>query len=503
METTTFLEVDLRRQGIVPILEAVQYDTGRTVKCFMSGITAGAKTARVYCIKPSGKETYTEGKIINESCITFELKKQMIAEEGTAICQLHLMDEEKAITSFDFGIKVKKNRIVESNITSSDDYEALIKLLAELEKYKELMITKEGHILSAQDKLGTSFGKDLLMIDTANELSEKNKRAYFSITTDTVDQWKNIPDGMWRGNTVIGVREVFWRHDNSAMIKITELYPSAGKQYYNSWNSGKWREWSIISDDKNERHILGNGDKIGNSFKRNLLGIDTTNELSEINERAYFAITTDTVDQWKNIPDGMWRGSAVIGVREVFWRHNNSIMVKITEFYPDEGKQYFNLWNNGKWMEWRTIHTDKTSVIKTMMSNQHVNDVNKVPTSALVYNMQQTIIGLKNELKGDDSWKSYTDNGWTVKYRKITQKQMQIEAKKTSNGNNEAHTGNLEIAGLPFTPAYDQRIACIMQVSGTIVGHGYATLSANKGMYLFSAAYGNSVEYICFGEIEI
>lgn len=504
METTTFLEVDLRRQGIVPILEAVQYDTGRTVKCFMSGITAGAKTARVYCIKPSGKETYTEGKIINESCITFELKKQMIAEEGTTICQLHLMDEEKVITSFDFRIKVKKNRIAGSDITSSDDYDALIKLLAELEKYKELMITKEGHILSAQDKFGTSFGKDLLMIDTENELSEKNKRAYFSVTNENVTTWKNLPGGFMRGNVVMGVREVFWRNTVHVMVKVTELFPDYGKQYINLFNNGKWGEWVVKSDDRLGKYILNADDIVGNNFNKDFLMVSLPNKISSENERAYFSIKQSEFSSWRNIPPGMKQGEAtIIGVRDVYWRNSGCVLVKVTEFYPSAGKQYLNMYNADEWMGWQTVHTEKNSVTKTMMSNRHVNDVNKVPTSALVYYMQQTITELKNQLKGDTEWKSYSDNGWIVKYRKITQKQMRIEVKKTSNGNNEAHTGNLEIAGLPFTPAYDQRITCIMQVSGTIVGHGYATLSTNKGMYLFSAAYGNSVEYICFGEIEI
>ncbi len=504
MEVTTFLEIDLRRQGIVPILEAVQCDTGRTVKCYMSGITEGAKSARVYCIKPSGKETYTEGKIVNENCIVFEIKKQMIAEEGTAICQLHLMDGEEVITSFEFGIKVKKNRIAESNITSSDDYEALIKLLAELEKYKELMITKEGHILSAEDKFGTSFEKDLLNISLTEELSPTHKRAYFSVTAENATTWKNLPSGFMRGNVVIGVREVFWRNTAHVMVKVTELFPDYGKQYINLYNNGKWGQWIVKSDDRIGMHILTADDIVGNNFDKNFLMVSLQDKFSSKNKRAYFSIKQSEFSSWANIPPGMKQGEAtIIGVRDVYWRNSGCALVKVTEFYPSAGKQYLNMYNADKWMGWQTVHTEKNSVTKTMMANQHVNDVNKVPTSALVYYMQQTITDLENELKGDNSWKSYTDNGWTVKYRKITQKQMRIEAKKTSNGNNEAHTGNLEIAGLPFTPAYDQRITCIMQVSGTIVGYGYATLSANKGMYLFSAPYGNSVEYICFGEIEI
>lgn len=399
MEVTTFLEIDLRRQGIVPILEAVQCDTGRTVKCYMSGITEGAKSARVYCIKPSGKETYTEGKIVNENCIVFEIKKQMIAEEGTAICQLHLMDGEEVITSFEFGIKVKKNRIAESNITSSDDYEALIKLLAELEKYKELMITKEGHILSAEDKFGTSFEKNLLNISLTEELSPAHKRAYFSVTAENATTWKNLPSGFMRGNVVIGVREVFWRNTAHVMVKVTELFPDYGKQYINLYNNGKWGQWIVKSDDRIGMHILTADDIVGNNFDKNFLMVSLQDKFSSKNKRAYFSIKQSEFSSWANIPPGMKQGEAtIIGVRDVYWRNSGCALVKVTEFYPSAGKQYLNMYNADKWMGWQTVHTEKNSVTKTMMANQQVNSTQLVPTSAIVYSMNQSLINVEKGL---------------------------------------------------------------------------------------------------------
>lgn len=43
----------------------------------------------------------------------------MLAETGEAVCQLHLVDMENEITSFDFLLEVKENRIAGSQISSA------------------------------------------------------------------------------------------------------------------------------------------------------------------------------------------------------------------------------------------------------------------------------------------------------------------------------------------------------------------------------------------------
>ena len=142
METIKILELDLRGTGITPTVRAVQYDTGRAVRAMLAGTQGTIGKARVYCQKPSGKETYTEGTVLNDACVLFGLTDQMVAETGVTKAQLHLMDGSRVVTSFDFNIEVTKNRVALSSITSQDDYQALKDILARLETYDPIPITE-------------------------------------------------------------------------------------------------------------------------------------------------------------------------------------------------------------------------------------------------------------------------------------------------------------------------------------------------------------------------
>ena len=142
MEATNILRIDARNPGLTPKVWAVQFDSGRLIRCYIAGTTGSVSKARIYCRKPSGKETYTEGTAMNNSCILFGLTEQMLAETGEAVCQLHLVDTENVLTSFDFLLEVKENRIAGSQITSTDEYQALVALLNRLEKFDPIEITE-------------------------------------------------------------------------------------------------------------------------------------------------------------------------------------------------------------------------------------------------------------------------------------------------------------------------------------------------------------------------
>ena len=142
MESTKVLSLDLRVKGITNVIFATQHDTGRLVKVLLSGTEGMIYKARVYCKKPSGKETYTEGTVFNDYCVLFGLTEQMLAESGTVKAQLHLMDKSRVVTSFEFHIQVSQNLVAMSNITSSDDYEALIDALGRLEHIDPVEISE-------------------------------------------------------------------------------------------------------------------------------------------------------------------------------------------------------------------------------------------------------------------------------------------------------------------------------------------------------------------------
>lgn len=135
MKSIKVLNLDFRGlSNIMQTLKAVQYDDGRAVRVLLSGTEGTVSKARIYCQKPSGKETYTEGSVINDYCVLFGLAPQMLAETGIVKAQLQLMDGEHVVTSFDFQIQVSKNRIASSSITSSDEYQALVEALKDVDR---------------------------------------------------------------------------------------------------------------------------------------------------------------------------------------------------------------------------------------------------------------------------------------------------------------------------------------------------------------------------------
>lgn len=110
---------------------------------------------------------------------------------------------------------------------------------------------------------------------------------------------------------------------------------------------------------------------------------------------------------------------------------------------------------------------------------------------------------LNRKLQADNDWSTYSDNGWTLKYRHITANLISVEASRTSTGNNAAVAGDLVMAGIPFNVAFSQNVQCAMDVSGNIVGNGRARFVDNNGLYLYTPGYGNPVTYTAFGIVAV
>lgn len=147
MESIKVLNLDFRGiSNIIQTLKAVQYDDGRAVRVMLSGTQGNISKVRIYCQKPSGMETYTDGTIVNDYCVLFELTPQMLAEEGIVKSQLQLMDGEHVVTSFDFRIQVSKNRIASSSITSSNEYQALVEALKNVDKTEVDILNVKGRV---------------------------------------------------------------------------------------------------------------------------------------------------------------------------------------------------------------------------------------------------------------------------------------------------------------------------------------------------------------------
>lgn len=117
--------------------------------------------------------------------------------------------------------------------------------------------------------------------------------------------------------------------------------------------------------------------------------------------------------------------------------------------------------------------------------------------------LQKEVDELNRKLQADNDWSTYSDNGWTLKYRHITANLISVEASRTSTGNNAAVAGDLVMAGIPFDVAFPQSVQCTMDVSGNIVGNGRARFADNNGLYLYTPGYGNPVTYTAFGIVAV
>lgn len=94
---------------------------------------------------------------------------------------------------------------------------------------------------------GDNFNKNLLLIDTNSPDAIVNQNSYFDITDATRGEYTNIPTNMPSSGAVIGYRTVYVKSSIHCAVKIMEMYPVVGRQYYNFYNSGKWEGWKVIT----------------------------------------------------------------------------------------------------------------------------------------------------------------------------------------------------------------------------------------------------------------
>lgn len=92
----------------------------------------------------------------------------------------------------------------------------------------------------------------------------------------------------------------------------------------------------------------------GEEFGYNFLNIEINNKNSTYHKTSYFSVDSSNESRWENKPSQMPAG-VVIGMREVFYRNNFHILVRLTEFYPVCGRQYFIFYNTGVWSEWKVL----------------------------------------------------------------------------------------------------------------------------------------------------
>ena len=89
------------------------------------------------------------------------------------------------------------------------------------------------------------FNKNFLLINAGAIDGVAQQTSYFSKPAEDTD-WSNVPDTV-KNRAWIGLRTVMRRSQIHAMVKIEEMYPVAGRIWYNFHNSGTWTGWKNIT----------------------------------------------------------------------------------------------------------------------------------------------------------------------------------------------------------------------------------------------------------------
>ena len=160
---TQIIEIKTGSTPINQIVEAVQGDSGRVLRCIISDMSIPAgSTARFYAKKPSGAEVYNDCQISDNSAIV-KLTTQVLAEVGIVRCQVEVTNNEETVTAFLFCIDVKKKIKSYSTIESKNEFTALEEALRKAEEVADPLINfeeaAEREMLTTGERLSVLVGK--------------------------------------------------------------------------------------------------------------------------------------------------------------------------------------------------------------------------------------------------------------------------------------------------------------------------------------------------------
>ena len=93
------------------------------------------------------------------------------------------------------------------------------------------------------DGAGNSFSKNFLYVDTTKKDSIVNNNSFWG-SGDISSEFLNVPPTM--PSECYGIREVYWCNSDDILVKLTETFPSTGRQYFNYFTSGRWLGWNVV-----------------------------------------------------------------------------------------------------------------------------------------------------------------------------------------------------------------------------------------------------------------
>lgn len=179
------INLKMMNQGITPIINLVQNDTGREVECNILDfeIPEGA-TSKLWMIKPSGKISSCDG-VISGNMVTVALKDQVVAEDGMSVAQLKITKDGKILSSFSMWFNFEKDAST-NGIISQEDIKLVETFIAEQEKKLDAYIVEKTKDI---EKLKTDVGNlDASKTDKTETAELKDALTQVKTVTENIDE---------------------------------------------------------------------------------------------------------------------------------------------------------------------------------------------------------------------------------------------------------------------------------------------------------------------------
>lgn len=165
------ITVDLYKPYPLVILEVPQYNIGRgalvTLTAGGAAVVPTDETIETYALKPDGTKVYNTA-ILAGNQVQINFSDQMTAVDGILQCELQMIDAlGHSITTPIFAVRILPSNIDAKAITSSDDFQALVDALAQVQGFEqvkqsigtlsELTTTAKNNLVAALNELNQNM----------------------------------------------------------------------------------------------------------------------------------------------------------------------------------------------------------------------------------------------------------------------------------------------------------------------------------------------------------
>lgn len=271
------ITVDLYKPYPLVILEVPQYNIGRgalvTLTAGGAAVVPTDEIIETYALKPDGTKVYNTA-ILAGNQVQINFSEQMTAVDGILQCELQMTDAlGHSITTPIFAVRILPSNIDAKAITSSDDFQALVDALAQVQGFdqvkqsigtlSELTTTAKDNLVAAINEVDGDIGDLSGLTTTAKNnlvaaLNELNNNLSGGTLTDAND----IPRTIYNTLQVYRVRNTslnipivahgFILHmDIDSAGYAIQLYvglssSSMSVVYCRSKFMGEWIDWRVI-----------------------------------------------------------------------------------------------------------------------------------------------------------------------------------------------------------------------------------------------------------------